>query len=231
MMQILIVDDEQSIIDTLRPVLTSVGHAVVEAHDGAEALKSINQTAVDLVLLDLGLPDTDGCDLIHPMKQVAGANVIVISARHLEQDKIRALDEGADDYVDKPFAIDELLARIRVVERRRTETSGAAVRRYVSEDLIIDIARREVVLLGEPIHLSPKEFALFELLARSSGQVVTQRQLMIAGWSSPVVEAQYLRSYIALLRDKLEADPSDPELILTEPGVGYRLNTILAPEH
>ena len=141
MMQILIVDDEQSIIDTLRPVLTSVGHAVIEAHDGAEALKSINQTAVDLVLLDLGLPDTDGCDLIHPMKQVAGANVIVISARHLEQDKIRALDEGADDYVDKPFAIDELLARIRVVERTlaaclthasRTKPSGLVAHGRIS---------------------------------------------------------------------------------------------------
>lgn len=229
-MQILIVDDEQSIIDTLCPVLASVGHGVIEARDGAEALSSIKQAALDLVLLDLGLPDTDGCDLIHPIKQVAGASIIVISARHLEQDKIRALDEGADDYVDKPFAIDELLARIRVVERRRAEMSGAAVRRYVSDDLIIDLARREVVLMDEPIHLSPKEFALFELLARNSGQVVTQRQLMIAGWSSPVVEGQYLRSYIALLRDKLEADPSDPDLILTEPGVGYRLNAILCPE-
>lgn len=229
-MNILIVDDEQSIIDTLRPVLVSIGHHVFEAHDGAEALKAIRTAALDLVLLDLGLPDTDGCDLIHPIKQIACAGLIVISARHLEKDKIRALDEGADDYVDKPFGLDELLARIRVVERRQAEMSGAAISRYISEHLTIDLARREIVLMGEPIHLSPKEFALFELLARNSGQVVTQRQLMIAGWSSPVVEGQYLRSYIALLRDKLEADPSDPELILTEPGVGYRLNAVLVPE-
>ena len=229
-MQILIVDDEQSIIDTLRPVLASIGHCVLEAHDGAEALQSIRGSAVDLVLLDLGLPDTDGCDLIHPIKQAAGASIIVVSARHLEEVKIRALDQGADDYVDKPFALDELLARIRVVERRRAEMSGGAARRYVSDDLVIDLARREVALMGEAVHLSPKEFALFELLARNSGQVVTHRQLMIAGWSSPVVDGQYLRSYVALLRDKLEADSSDPELIVTEPGVGYRLTALMKPE-
>ena len=229
-MRILIVDDEKPIIDTLRPVLVSAGHHVLAAQDGAQALAAIGSEALDLVLLDLGLPDTDGCDLIHPIKQTAGAGLIVISARHLERDKVRALDEGADDYVDKPFSIDELLARIRVVERRRAEMAGTAAARYVSEELTLDIARREVALMGEPIHLSPKEFALFELLARQSGQVVTQRQLMIAGWASPVIEGQYLRSYIAMLRDKLEADPSDPELILTEPGVGYRLNVVMRPE-
>jgi two-component system KDP operon response regulator KdpE len=156
--------------------------------------------------------------------------VLVISARHLEKDKVRALDLGADDYVDKPFGLEELLARIRVIERRRAEKSGALANRYASSHLVVDIARREVVLMGEPIHLSPKEFALFELLVRNSGQVVTQRQLMIAGWSTPAVDGQYLRSYVAMLRDKLEADPSEPELILTEPGVGYRLATILDPQ-
>ncbi|MDC8754749.1 response regulator [Erythrobacter sp. sf7] len=229
MMRILIVDDEQSIIDTLRPVLESIGHEVLAANDGVQALAAIGSAVLDLVLLDLGLPDTDGCDLIHPIKQTAGAGLIVISARHLEKDKVRALDEGADDYVDKPFSLDELLARIRVAERRRMEMSGPSVTRYVSDLLTLDIGRREIVLMGEPIRLSPKEFALFEILARNSGQVVTQRQLMIAGWSSPVIEGQYLRSYIALLRDKLEADPADPELILTEPGVGYRLNLVLRP--
>ncbi|WP_394728907.1 response regulator [Altererythrobacter sp. GH1-8] len=229
-MNILIVDDEPSIIDTLRPVLASLGHEVVEASNGTEALKVVENEALDLVLLDLGLPDTDGCDLIAPIKETAKASLIVISARHLEKDKVRALDLGADDYVDKPFGLEELLARIRVLERRRAEISGSQVNRYISRDLIVDLAKRELILMDEPIHLSPKEFALFELLVRHSGQVVTQRQLMIAGWSSPVVDGQYLRSYMAMLRDKLEADPSDPELILTEPGVGYRLALIMEPQ-
>ncbi|KUO51891.1 MAG: two-component system response regulator [Sphingomonadales bacterium BRH_c3] len=229
-MNILIVDDEPSIIDTLRPVLASLGHEVIEAGNGAQALQAVETAALDLVLLDLGLPDTDGCDLIAPIKDLAKASLIVISARHLEKDKVRALDIGADDYVDKPFGLEELLARIRVVERRRAEISGAQVNRYVSQDLVVDLAKRTVTLMDEPIHLSPKEFALFELLVRHSGQVVTQRQLMIAGWSSPAVDGQYLRSYVSMLREKLEADPSDPELILTEPGVGYRLALTMEPQ-
>lgn len=228
-MRILIVDDEPSIIDALRPVLTSLGHEIHEAADGKQALDIIGRFDCDLVLLDLGLPDADGIDLIPAMKKTAGAAIIVISARHLEKDKVRALDEGADDYVDKPFSLSELLARIRVTERRRTAAAGVSVTKYISADLQIDVTRREVVLMDEPIHLSPKEFALFELLARHSGQVVTQRQMMIAGWATPQIDGQYLRSYVSMLRDKLEADPSDPELILTEPGVGYRLNADLTP--
>lgn len=229
-MNILIVDDEPSIIETLRPVLVSLGHEVFEASNGAQALQAVENLALDLVLLDLGLPDTDGCDLIAPFKETAKASLIVISARHLEKDKVRALDTGADDYVDKPFGLEELLARIRVVERRRAEISGIQVNRYISQDLVVDLAKRAVTLMDEPIHLSPKEFALFELLVRHSGQVVTQRQLMIAGWSSPAVDGQYLRSYVAMLREKLEAEPSDPELILTEPGVGYRLALVMEPQ-
>lgn len=228
-MRILIVDDEPSIIDALRPVLVSIGHEVVEAADGKRALEAIAASHIDLVLLDLGLPDADGIELIPSIKNTAMAGIIVISARHLEKDKVRALDEGADDYVDKPFSLSELLARIRVAERRRAQLSGGSVKKFVSDDLVLDLDRREVVLMEEPIRLSPKEFALFELLARNSGQVVTQRQMMIAGWSTPTVDGQYLRSYIALLREKLEADPSDPELILTEPGVGYRLSLVLKP--
>lgn len=230
-MNILIVDDEPSIIETLRPILVSLGHQVIEASDGVQALNALCGTALDLVLLDLGLPDTDGCDLIAPVKEIAQAGLIVISARHLERDKVRALDLGADDYVDKPFGLEELLARIRVVERRRAERTGTAANRFVSDDLIVDLAKREVILMDEPIHLSPKEFALFELLVRQSGHVVTHRQLMIAGWSSPTVDGQYLRSYMAMLRDKLEAEPSDPRLILTEPGVGYRLAQVMEPEN
>lgn len=230
-MRILVVDDEPSIIDALRPVLQSLGHDVVEAANGKQALEAIAASHIDLVLLDLGLPDADGIELIPTIKRTAKAALIVISARHLEKDKVRALDEGADDYVDKPFSLGELLARIRVAGRRLAEQSGGAVVKYVSDDLVLDIAKREVILMDEPIRLSPKEFALFELLARNSGQIVTQRQMMIAGWSTPTVDGQYLRSYIAMLREKLEEDPSDPELILTEPGVGYRLNAELTPSN
>jgi two-component system KDP operon response regulator KdpE len=228
-MRILIVDDEPSIIDALRPVLVSLGHEILAAADGQQALDLVAASHVELVLLDLGLPDADGIELIPAIKRTADAAIIVISARHLEKDKVRALDEGADDYVDKPFSLGELLARIRVAERRRSAESGNDITRYVSDDLVIDLGTREVILMDEPIHLSPKEFALFELLARHSGQVVTQRQMMIAGWATPRIDGQYLRSYISMLRDKLEADPSDPELILTEPGVGYRLNAELSP--
>ncbi len=228
-MNILVVDDEPSLIVALRPVLMAAGHQVFAAGDAHSALEALKQHRIDLVLLDLGLPDADGCDLIAPIKSKAHARVIVLSARHLEGDKVRALDEGADDYVDKPFGTDELLARIRVVERRLSEAEGTGATILASASLHVDFARRQIRLLDEPIHLSPKEFALFEVLARNSGQVVTQRRLMIAGWDDPNVDGQYLRSYIALLRDKLEADPSDPELILTETGVGYRLAEQLRP--
>lgn len=228
-MQILIVDDEPSIIDALKPVLVSLGHEVISAADGKQALEAIGKSHIDLVLLDLGLPDADGIELIPTIKGTAKAGLIVVSARHLEKDRVRALDEGADDYVDKPFSLSELLARIRVAERRRAELSGDKVSQYVADDLVFDLSRREVILMGEPIRLSPKEFALFDVLARNSGQVVTQRQMMIAGWSTPTVDGQYLRSYVAMLREKLEADPSAPELILTEPGIGYRLDLHLKP--
>ena len=227
-MRILIVDDEPAIIRALQPVLDAVGHQTSVACDGRTTLEAINARDFDLVLLDLGLPDVDGSELIASIRAKAEANIIVVSARHLEADKVRALDEGADDYVDKPFSLDELLARIRVVERRRMAGSGG-YEELVSDILTVNTGRREVTLMGEPIHLSPKEYDLFEVLARRSGQVVTHRRLMIAGWDDPSVDSQYLRSYIALLRDKLEADPSDPDLILTEAGVGYRLNVNLFP--
>lgn len=228
-MNILIVDDEPSIILALTPVLAALCHNVSEAEDGRTALALVGNKDIDLVLLDLGLPDTDGSDLIAKIKDTAGAAIIVLSARHIEKDKVRALDLGADDYVDKPFSLEELLARIRVVERRRSDAAGKGSSEFRCEILRVDFARRELILMEEPIHLSPKEFALFEALARNCGQVVTQRRLMIAGWNDPTVDGQYLRSYVALLREKLEEDPSDPKLILTEPGVGYRLSLDLRP--
>ena len=229
-MNILLVDDEPSILRTLAPVLTALGHQVLEAENAKQALDRFAQNTVDLVLLDLGLPDADGSDLIRVFKDQGSAGVLVISARHLEADKINALDEGADDYIDKPFGLAELLARIRVIERRRLEARSGFGNVLRSDHLEINLAIRSVKLMGEPIHLSPKEYALFEVLARSSGQVVTQRRLMIAGWNDPAADAQYLRSYVSMLRDKLEVDASNPQLILTEAGVGYRLSEVLTPE-
>lgn len=228
-MKILIVDDEPSIIRTLDPILSAAGHSIFEAGTAKSALSSFASHAIDLVLLDLGLPDADGSELIGTFKDQGRASVIVISARHLEADKVRALDSGADDYLDKPFGIAELMARIRVVERRRAQIGAGGTRVLRSDNLEIDFARRSVKVMGDEVHLSPKEYALFEVLARSSGQVVTQRRLMIAGWNDPTADTQYLRSYVSMLRDKLEVDASNPQLILTESGVGYRLSEELSP--
>ena len=221
-MNILIVDDEPSIIAALRPVLQAHGHSVSSAGDVREALMQAENSVFDLVLLDLGLPDGDGIDIIAKLKVLANA-VIVLSARHLESEKVRALDEGADDYVNKPFGIEELLARLRAAQRRQLVQQGKREDAFSSRELEVDFIRRSVVRLGEEVKLSPKEFELLEVLCRNVGQVVTQRKLLIAGWNDPAADGQYLRSYIALLRQKLEYDSSEPELILTEPGVGYRL--------
>ena len=222
-MHILIVDDEPAIVGALQPVLAGQGYTLSVAATAHEALAAAAAAPTDLVLLDLGLPDADGVEIIAQLKAVAGATVIVLSARHQESEKVRALDEGADDYINKPFGIDELLARLRAVDRRRRQTSGTLPKRFVSSQLTVDFARREVSLLGEEVRLSPKEFALLEVLCRHAGQVVTHRKLLIAGWNDPGADSQYLRSYVALLRQKLEYDPSEPTLLLTEPGVGYRL--------
>ena len=221
-MNILIVDDEPSIISALRPVLQAHGHVVTSAADAREALVQAESKAFDLVLLDLGLPDADGIDIIAKLKAL-GSAVIVLSARHLESEKVRALDEGADDYVNKPFGIEELMARIRAAQRRQAVQQGNREDAFASCKLEVDFVRRRVVRLGEEVKLSPKEFELLEVLCRNVGQVVTQRKLLIAGWNDPAADGQYLRSYIALLRQKLEYDSSEPEFILTEPGVGYRL--------
>ena len=222
-MRVLLVDDESVIVDSLSPVLTGQGHEVLSAPNAGKALEKVAHGSIDLVLLDLGLPDVDGIEIIAKIKELSDASVIILSARHLEKDKVRALDEGSDDYVDKPFGIDELLARIRAVERRRVSAGDGLALEFASRELRVNFATRDVFLLGEIVKLSPKEFALLETLCRHAGQVVTQRRLLIAGWNDPQADNQYLRSYMSLLRQKLEYDPSEPELILTEPGVGYRL--------
>ena len=220
--RILIIDDEPAIGRALKPLLSARGWQVFTAERAATGLQAAADEAVDLVLLDLGLPDLDGKELIPGLRRVGDAGIIVISARHQEAEKVAALDAGADDYVDKPFNIDELLARVRAAQRRRAGSSRAGV--VVAGDLAIDLDKRKVTLMGERVNLSPKEFALLRELGEHSGQVVTQKRLLLAGWADPSTEPQYLRTYIALLRQKLEEDASEPRLIVTEPGVGYRLN-------
>jgi two-component system KDP operon response regulator KdpE len=219
--RILIIDDEPAIAQTLKPVLDAQHYAVTVAGTAVDALRKARQTAFDIALLDLGLPDADGKEIIANLRAMSCRSVLVISARHQEAEKIAALDGGADDYLNKPFSIDELLARIRAALRRPNAiTAGQTFR---SRELRVDFANRHVNFMGEDVKLSPKEFALLEALCRHAGQVVTRRQLLLAGWNDPVSDGQNLRTYMTLLRQKLEVDPSEPRLIVTETGVGYRL--------
>lgn len=218
---ILLVDDEPALTAVLAPVLSAAGYQVSTAVDADQALVGVEETEPDVILLDLGLPDLDGKEVIRCLRTKWDTPIIVISARHQEAEKIAALDEGADDYVDKPFEIGELMARIRVAVRRRC--TGPEARTYQAGPLSIDLKARVVRLGGEPLHLSPKECDLLLTLARSAGQVVTHKRLMAAGWGPGAADTQYLRVYIGLLRQKIEEDPSEPRLLLTEPGVGYRL--------
>lgn len=219
---VLLVDDEPALVSVLQPVLRAEGCSVTVAGDGHGAISGVIAHDPDVVLLDLGLPDMDGKAVIRTIRDSSRVPIIVISARHQEAEKVAALDEGADDYVNKPFEIGELMARIRAAVRRSRmlATNGAV---FESGPLRIDFAARRVEVMGEPVKLSPKEYRLLHALARNAGQVVTHKRLLAAGWGSDATDSQYLRIYIGLLRQKIEADPSDPELVITEPGVGYRL--------
>ncbi|HWH23156.1 MAG TPA: response regulator [Allosphingosinicella sp.] len=221
-LRILIIDDEPAIARVLQPVLTAQGATVFYAATGVEGLRSAEENAVNLVLLDLGLPDTDGKDLIPFLQAMPEIAVIVVSARHQEAEKVAALDAGADDYVDKPFNIDELMARIRASQRKLSSFRQA--QNIVSAGALeLDLSNRRVLLDGEEIKLSPKEYELVRVLAQNAGHVVTHRRLLLAGWGDPNADPQYLRTYIALIRQKLEEDPAEPRVILSDPGVGYRL--------
>jgi two-component system KDP operon response regulator KdpE len=219
---ILLVDDEPPILRVLAPVLRADGWTVFEAENAQQALACAAHDPIDVVLLDLGLPDADGKEIIPALRSADEVAIIVLSARHQESEKVAALDAGADDYVDKPFNIDVLRARIRAAERRLRHGRDLPAK-YQAGEIELDMRTHRARLEGENIKLSPKEFELLKALMEHAGQVVTHRRLLIAGWGNPSIDQQYLRGYIALLRQKLEEDPSEPRVIMSEPGVGYRL--------
>ncbi len=221
--RILVVDDEPQIQRFLKPALSAAGYDVIEAATGAEALKAVATAAPDLVILDLGLPDMDGKDVIASLRGWSTIPIVILSARDRESEKIAALDLGADDYVEKPFGIGELTARIRSALRHRGKAETAPTV-MVADDLTIDTVRRLVSRNGEPIRLTPKEYDLLTLLGRHAGRVVTHKTLLTSAWGPAHGEdLHYLRVFIGQLRQKIERDPTRPTIVRTEPGVGYRL--------
>ena len=222
MNSLLIIDDEKQIRRLLKVALTGHGYELEEAVSGQDGLNKAAVFRPDLVILDLGLPDLDGLEFLRRLREWSKTPVIILSVREHENDKINALDNGADDYVTKPFGMGELLARIRAALRHAAGLGNEPVLNF--GDLEIDVAQRRVTVDGNVIKLTPTEYELLRNLAVYSGKVLTHRQLLRAVWGpSYENDTQYLRVYIAQLRRKIESDPSRPRHIITEPGVGYRL--------
>ena len=220
--RILIVDDEPPIRRFLRTSLVSQGYQVLEAGDGTEAMDALKRNAVDVVVLDLGLPNMHGFEVIERLRKSGSPiPIIVLSSRTDEAGKVKALDLGADDYVTKPFGIDELLARIRTTLRHRLQKEGTEPV-FRSGDLSVDLVRRIVTVRNEEIKLSPREYDLLRLLVLHAGKVLTHKFIINEVWGGQT-DVQYLRIYVRQLRQKIEADPEQPQHIQTEQGVGYRL--------
>lgn len=220
--RVLVVDDEPQILRFLRPALQAAGYDVIEAENGSDALRKVATGAPDVIVLDLGLPDMDGKDVVSRLRAWSQVPVIILSARDRESEKIAALDLGADDYIEKPFGIGELTARIRTA-LRHSQKSDAGRERLEVDGLTIDFIHRRVERDGVAIKLTPKEYDLLSLLARHAGRVVTHKTLLTSVWGQAHSEdQQYLRVFISQLRTKIEGDPVMPRLISTEPGVGYR---------
>ena len=219
---ILIVEDEPPIRRLLRTTLSAHDYRTIEAGSGAEALSGLRHHRPDLVLLDLGLPDMDGLQLLSQIRKLSPVPIVVLSSRGDEAGKVAALDTGADDYVTKPFGAEELMARIRAGLRHRLQQQGAE-RTFSSGDLSVDLVRRLVKRGPDDVKLSPKEYDILEQLVIHAGKVLTHKHLLREVWRDESVDPQYLRIYVRQLRQKIEADPSTPRHVLTEPGVGYRL--------
>jgi two-component system, OmpR family, KDP operon response regulator KdpE len=227
LIKVLVVDDEPQIVRALRINLSARGYQVLTAHDGASALRAAAESKPDVVVLDLGLPDLDGTDVIAGLRGWTTVPILVLSARTDSSDKVEALDAGADDYVTKPFGMDELLARLRAAVRR-SATSGADGEEAVVEtaSFTVDLAAKKVMRDGREVHLTPTEWGVLEVLVRNRGRLVAQKQLLQDVWGPQyATESHYLRVYLAQLRRKLEPEPSRPRHLLTEPGMGYRFET------
>jgi two-component system KDP operon response regulator KdpE len=222
MTTVLVVDDDPQILRALRINLTARGYKVVTASDGAAALRAAAERHPEVVVLDLGLPDLDGTEVIEGLRGWTNVPIIVLSARTDSTDKVRALDHGADDYVTKPFGIDELLARLRAAVRRAASTAEDEPRIEAGE-LMIDLAAKIVERTGIEVHLTPTEWGILELLVRHRGKLVSRQQLLQEVWGpGERKETSYLRVYLAQLRQKLEPEPSRPRHLITEAGMGYR---------
>lgn len=222
---VLVVEDEPQMLRFLRASLSSHDFRVLEASTAAEAVATATTNTPELVLLDLGLPDLDGIELTRRLREWTRVPIIVISARGREEDKVEALDAGADDYLTKPFGVNELLARMRVA-LRHAEQASLGTQSPVLEfgPLKIDLERRQVTLEGHEVHLTPIEYKLLVLLAHNAGKVLTHRQILKEVWGPAFMgQPHYVRVRMAELRKKIEIDPARPKLLITEPGVGYRL--------
>jgi two-component system KDP operon response regulator KdpE len=222
---ILVIEDEPALQKFLRITLEAQGYRIIEAATGEQGLRHASMSQPDLVILDLGLPDIDGLQVTQQLRQWTAIPIIIVSARGKEQDKVVALDAGADDYLTKPFGVSELLARVRVVLRHLSAANrdtGDSV--FQSGSLRVDLARRDVSVAGKAVHLTPNEFKLLAVLIKNAGKVMTHRQLLREVWGpGSGEETHYLRVYMNQLRQKLEPDASRPQYLQTEPGVGYRL--------
>jgi two-component system, OmpR family, KDP operon response regulator KdpE len=222
---VLLIEDEPQMRRFLRTALGANDYRLVEAATAKEGLAQAAARNPDVILLDLGLPDRDGLEVAKELRGWSATPIIVLSARGREQDKVAALDLGADDYLTKPFGVEELLARIRVALRHAAMPAGAAPEPiFDAGDLKVDLPARRVWRAGEEVHLTPTEYKLLAVMVRNAGKVLTHRQLLKEVWGINYVnQAHYVRVYLAQLRQKIEADPARPRLLLTEPGVGYRL--------
>lgn len=222
---ILVIEDDPQIRRFLRATLIDEGYHYLDATTGQEGLRQVGMQHPDLIILDLGLPDLDGLEVTRRLREWTATPIIVLSARNQERDKVNALDAGADDYLTKPFGTSELLARLRVALRHAIQAAqGSDAPVFTSGDLRVDLAHRQVFVGVQEIHLTPIEYKLLLVLVQYAGKVVTRKQLLHDVWGpSYVDEMHYLRVYMGQLRHKLEADPTRPRYLITEPGVGYRL--------
>ncbi|MGD0558842.1 MAG: response regulator [Streptosporangiaceae bacterium] len=229
MTRVLVVDDEPSILRALRINLTAREYDVITAADGTTGLAAVARDHPDVIILDLGLPDMDGTDVIHGVRGWSTTPIIVLSAWGQEEQKVAALDAGADDYVTKPFGMNELLARLRAAARRAAPAPDEAV--LSTPHFTIDLAAKQVLRGdGVPVRLTPTEWQILEILTRNQGKLVTQRQLLHEVWGPAYqTESNYLRVYLAQLRRKLEPEPATPRYLLTEPGMGYRFQSANTP--